>query len=289
MSSPPLAFAASNCFGRITDTPPSPAFELAHDAGYHDLLREIRAHEGEAVENPPLLFKLTVAVGCAMIAGGLLGIVPRPNPSHRRAVLSMATTHLLPAAPMRTARGGGRWRLSAAGWRVLTEDLIRVADVAAIAMAWLAVTAWRFDGEPIPDAILAGLFIGCLLAMNILPYMQVYRADRLRSPSSGVPRVIFGLDLFRRDPDCRAVRHEVFGADLPRLARRVVSCGCHGPSGCAAGWQPVAQAPGYGPRSDPPHRHCRPPRRLCADADHAPGERGSDGAGASPCSISTAR
>ena len=93
---------------------------------------------------------------------------------------------------MRTAGGGGRWRLSAAGWHVLTEDLIRVADVAAIAMAWLAVTAWRFDGEPIPDAILAGLFIGCLLAMNILPYMQVYRADRLRSPSSGVPRVILG-------------------------------------------------------------------------------------------------
>ena len=75
MSSPPLAFAASNYFGRIKDTPPSPAFELAHDADYHDLLREIRVHEGEAVENPPLLFKLTVAVGCAMIAGGLLGII----------------------------------------------------------------------------------------------------------------------------------------------------------------------------------------------------------------------
>ena len=36
------------------------------------------------------------------------------------------------------------------------------------------------------------LLIGCLLAANILPFMQAYRTDHLRHPSSGIPRVIVG-------------------------------------------------------------------------------------------------
>ena len=104
----------------------------------------------------------------------------------------MATVHLLRSAPLALGSTGGRRRLSASGWRVLTQDLIRLADVAAIAAAGVAITAWRFGGEPLPDTVLAALIIGCLLAANILPCLQVYRVDRLQSPVAGVPRLVLG-------------------------------------------------------------------------------------------------
>jgi len=78
MPSPSLAFEASTYADRPIDEASPPysrtAIELAHDAEYCDLLREIRAHEGEIVENPPLLFKLTITVGCAMTAAGIVGL-----------------------------------------------------------------------------------------------------------------------------------------------------------------------------------------------------------------------
>jgi Undecaprenyl-phosphate glucose phosphotransferase len=107
----------------------------------------------------------------------------------------VAASRVLPSVPLAARKHGGRWHLSASGWRVLTEDLIRVADLAAILLAGLAVTAWRFSSEPVPDRIVAGLVIGCLLAANILPWLQVYRVDRLRAPTSGLPRVLIGWTL----------------------------------------------------------------------------------------------
>src|SRR6476469_10018987 len=89
--------------------------------------------------------------------------------------------------PLSIAGRTGRRRLSGAGWRALASDLVRVADIAAIALAGIVVAATV--GTDVPDPAGAMLLIGCLLAANILPFMQAYRTDHLRHPSSGIPRV----------------------------------------------------------------------------------------------------
>ena len=77
MSSPLLASEASTFADRpIDEAPPyhcRPAI-APDDAEYYNLLREISVYEGEVVEDTPLLFKLTVAAGCAMALAGSVGI-----------------------------------------------------------------------------------------------------------------------------------------------------------------------------------------------------------------------
>ena len=92
--------------------------------------------------------------------------------------------------PLSIAGRAGRRRLSGAGWRALASDLVRVADIAAIALAGIAVAATV--GTDVPDPAGAMLLVGCLLAANILPFIQAYRTDHLRHPSSGIPRVVVG-------------------------------------------------------------------------------------------------
>ena len=78
MLSPSVAIEALTYANRIASAAPvqatRPPAAAALDFEYHDLLREICKHEGEVVENPPLLFKLTVALGCAMTAAGVVGL-----------------------------------------------------------------------------------------------------------------------------------------------------------------------------------------------------------------------
>jgi hypothetical protein len=78
MPSPSLAFEALTYVDRVPRESPArahyPPAVLADDLEYHDLLHEIRRHEGEIVENPPLLFQLTVALGVVMIGAALISL-----------------------------------------------------------------------------------------------------------------------------------------------------------------------------------------------------------------------
>ena len=48
---------------------------MVRDAAFYELVAEIREHEGEEVDDPPLLFKVVVALGFAMTAlGGVMAV-----------------------------------------------------------------------------------------------------------------------------------------------------------------------------------------------------------------------
>jgi hypothetical protein len=78
MPSPSFAFEPPAYVARAPCTAPARAKQLHegswHDFEYHALLEEIRREEGEVVANPPLLFKIVVAVGLAMTAAGIGGL-----------------------------------------------------------------------------------------------------------------------------------------------------------------------------------------------------------------------
>lgn len=68
-----LAEAAPRAASALRPAPAPP--QLSPAAA--DLLAEIRLHEGEALPEAPPLFKLTVAVGVAILAVGGWGVVDR--------------------------------------------------------------------------------------------------------------------------------------------------------------------------------------------------------------------
>lgn len=76
MLSPSLALEqftyASGAFKRSPARPRQPVMAAAvvRDAAFYELVAEIREHEGQEVDNPPLLFNLVVALGFSMIVAG---------------------------------------------------------------------------------------------------------------------------------------------------------------------------------------------------------------------------
>jgi hypothetical protein len=57
--------------GRCLDMP---VHAVPRDDDFNALVEQIRQVEGEAVSNPPLLFKVVVAAGLAITAAGGLGL-----------------------------------------------------------------------------------------------------------------------------------------------------------------------------------------------------------------------
>ena len=81
MLSPSLALEqfshASGVFKRLPPRQPCLVRNepVARDAAFYEMVAEIRAHEGEEVDDPPVLFKLVVAAGSAITALAAAGSI----------------------------------------------------------------------------------------------------------------------------------------------------------------------------------------------------------------------
>jgi hypothetical protein len=66
------------CVYRVACRPPPMPDVAAAADGRDELIATIRVWEGEAMEHPPILFKLVVALGTAMLGGAgllILGLI----------------------------------------------------------------------------------------------------------------------------------------------------------------------------------------------------------------------
>ena len=69
------AYRARPVPGPVPGHPPLPGDPAAPREGHDELIAAIRVWEGEAMAEPPMLFKLVVALGAAMLGGAGLVVL----------------------------------------------------------------------------------------------------------------------------------------------------------------------------------------------------------------------
>jgi Undecaprenyl-phosphate glucose phosphotransferase len=88
-------------------------------------------------------------------------------------------------------RPASRHRSGADG-RTLAEGLVRLGDLAVVALSGLLATKLRFAGAGQPDTVTAALLLGLLLAGGALSVLRIYDLELLARPSYQLPRLLAG-------------------------------------------------------------------------------------------------